>query len=77
MKRKVEQEGYLQDLTEERPSKHNPKACAGLAHLQTQNMYYVPVQSQVNILFFSLHLPSLNAHLHHHGGIYLELNSIH
>ncbi|XP_069587528.1 myb-related protein A [Ranitomeya imitator] len=48
MKRKVEQEGYLQDLTEkEQPSKHHPKACATLAHLQPQNMYYVPVQSQV------------------------------
>ncbi|XP_066434363.1 myb-related protein A isoform X2 [Eleutherodactylus coqui] len=48
MKRKVEQEGYLQDLTEkENPSKHHHKACAALAHLQAQNMYYVPIQSQI------------------------------
>ncbi|XP_077126711.1 myb-related protein A isoform X3 [Ranitomeya variabilis] len=48
MKRKVEQDGYLQDLTKkEQPSKHHPKACATFAHLQPQNMYYVPVQSQV------------------------------
>ncbi|XP_056378033.1 myb-related protein A isoform X2 [Hyla sarda] len=48
MKRKVEQEGYLLDLQEkEHLSKHNHKACAALAHLQAQNMYYVPVQSQI------------------------------
>ncbi|XP_073439999.1 myb-related protein A isoform X3 [Dendrobates tinctorius] len=48
MRRKVEQEGYLQDLTEkEQPSKQYPKACATLAHLQPQNMHYVPVQSQI------------------------------
>ncbi|XP_075126585.1 myb-related protein A isoform X1 [Leptodactylus fuscus] len=48
MKRKVEQEGYLQDLTEkEHPSKHHHKVCAALAQLQAHNMYYVPVQSQI------------------------------
>ncbi|KAM4028314.1 LOW QUALITY PROTEIN: myb-related protein A [Anomaloglossus baeobatrachus] len=48
MKRKVEQEGYLQDLTErEQSSKQHHKSCAALAHLQPQNMYYVPVQSQI------------------------------
>ncbi|XP_069813623.1 myb-related protein A isoform X2 [Dendropsophus ebraccatus] len=48
MKRKVEQEGYLQDLQErERLSKHSHKACATLAQLQAQNMYYAPVTSQI------------------------------
>ncbi|XP_073535487.1 myb-related protein A isoform X2 [Phyllobates terribilis] len=47
MRRKVEQEGYLQDLTQkEHSSKHHHKAPATFAHLQPQNMYYVPVQSQ-------------------------------
>ncbi|KAG8570724.1 hypothetical protein GDO81_011385 [Engystomops pustulosus] len=48
MKRKVEQEGYLQDLTDkENPPRHHHKACAAIAHLQAHNMYYVPVQSQI------------------------------
>ncbi|XP_075682287.1 myb-related protein A isoform X3 [Rhinoderma darwinii] len=48
MKRKVEQEGYLQDLNEkEQSAKHHHKACAALAQLQAQNMYYMPVQSQI------------------------------
>ncbi|XP_044150220.1 myb-related protein A isoform X3 [Bufo gargarizans] len=48
MKRKVEQEGYLQDLTEkEHRSKQHHRACAALAHLQAQNVYYVPLQSQI------------------------------
>ncbi|KAM4687550.1 myb-related protein A [Discoglossus pictus] len=47
MKRKVEQEGYLQDGSHcERPSKLQHKNCATLNPLQTQNPFYMPVQTQ-------------------------------
>ncbi|XP_018079253.1 myb-related protein A-like isoform X2 [Xenopus laevis] len=45
MKRKVEQEGYL--LTCDRSSKPQAKSCAALNHLQAQNQFYIPVQTQL------------------------------
>ncbi|XP_063779912.1 myb-related protein A isoform X3 [Pseudophryne corroboree] len=49
MKRKVEQEGYLQDGKEnEQISKLHHNSCAAHVHnMQAQNQYYVPVQSQI------------------------------
>ncbi|OCT76878.1 hypothetical protein XELAEV_18032082mg [Xenopus laevis] len=48
MKRKVEQEGYLQDLMNcDRPSKLQAKSCAAPNHLQAQNQFYIPVQTQI------------------------------
>uniref|UniRef100_A0A8C3SBC4 MYB proto-oncogene like 1 n=1 Tax=Chelydra serpentina TaxID=8475 RepID=A0A8C3SBC4_CHESE len=47
MRRKVEQEGYLQDgIKTEQPSssKLQHKPCATVEHLQTQNQFYIPVQ---------------------------------
>ncbi|XP_062044397.1 myb-related protein A isoform X8 [Lepus europaeus] len=45
MRRKVEQEGYLQDgVKSERSSKLQHKPCATMDHLQTQNQFYIPVQ---------------------------------
>ncbi|XP_075776720.1 myb-related protein A isoform X3 [Pelodiscus sinensis] len=50
MRRKVEQEGYLQDgIKTEQPSssKLQHKPCATVDHLQTQNQFYIPVQAQI------------------------------
>ncbi|XP_053874951.1 myb-related protein A isoform X2 [Malaclemys terrapin pileata] len=50
MRRKVEQEGYLQDgIKTEQPSssKLQHKPCATVEHLQTQNQFYIPVQAQI------------------------------
>ncbi|VFV38009.1 myb-related protein a [Lynx pardinus] len=46
MRRKVEQEGYLQDgiKSERSSSKLQHKPCATMDHLQTQNQFYIPVQ---------------------------------
>ncbi|XP_038622671.1 myb-related protein A isoform X2 [Tachyglossus aculeatus] len=46
MRRKVEQEGYLQDgiKTEQTSSKLQNKPCVTMDHLQTQNQFYIPVQ---------------------------------
>ncbi|XP_007448544.1 PREDICTED: myb-related protein A isoform X2 [Lipotes vexillifer] len=46
MRRKVEQEGYLQDgvKSERSSSKLQQKPCATMDHLQTQNQFYIPVQ---------------------------------
>ncbi|XP_068956150.1 myb-related protein A isoform X2 [Petaurus breviceps papuanus] len=47
MRRKVEQEGYLQDgIKSERSasSKLQHKPCATMDHLQTQNQFYIPLQ---------------------------------
>ncbi|XP_075405729.1 myb-related protein A isoform X3 [Tenrec ecaudatus] len=46
MRRKVEQEGYLQDgiKSERTSSKLQHKPCATMDHLQTQNQFYIPVQ---------------------------------
>ncbi|XP_036742192.1 myb-related protein A isoform X2 [Manis pentadactyla] len=46
MRRKVEQEGYLQDgiKPERSSSKLQHKPCATMDHLQTQNQFYIPVQ---------------------------------
>ncbi|XP_058384788.1 myb-related protein A isoform X5 [Diceros bicornis minor] len=46
MRRKVEQEGYLQDgiKSERSSSKLQHKPCATVDHLQTQNQFYIPVQ---------------------------------
>ncbi|KAH0521571.1 Myb-related protein A [Microtus ochrogaster] len=44
MRRKVEQEGYLQDgiKSERSSSKLQHKPCATMDHLQTQNQFYIP-----------------------------------
>ncbi|XP_060631393.2 myb-related protein A isoform X2 [Anolis sagrei] len=50
MRRKVEQEGYLQDgIKTERPclSKGPHKACSSTEHLHTHNQFYVPVQAHI------------------------------
>ncbi|XP_012319114.1 myb-related protein A isoform X5 [Aotus nancymaae] len=46
MRRKVEQEGYLQDgiKSEQSSSKLQYKPYAAMDHLQTQNQFYIPVQ---------------------------------
>ncbi|XP_016868946.1 myb-related protein A isoform X4 [Homo sapiens] len=46
MRRKVEQEGYLQDgiKSERSSSKLQHKPCAAMDHMQTQNQFYIPVQ---------------------------------
>ncbi|XP_055142158.1 myb-related protein A isoform X5 [Symphalangus syndactylus] len=46
MRRKVEQEGYLQDgiKSEQSSSKLQHKPCAAMDHMQTQNQFYIPVQ---------------------------------
>ncbi|KAM8784260.1 myb-related protein A isoform 3-T3 [Rhynchonycteris naso] len=46
MRRKVEQEGYLQDgiKLERSSSKLQHKPCGTMDHLQTQNQFYIPVQ---------------------------------
>ncbi|TKC38767.1 hypothetical protein EI555_017930, partial [Monodon monoceros] len=44
MRRKVEQEGYLQDgIKSERSSSKLHKPCATMDHLQTQNQFYIPI----------------------------------
>uniref|UniRef100_A0A8D0C033 MYB proto-onco like 1 n=1 Tax=Salvator merianae TaxID=96440 RepID=A0A8D0C033_SALMN len=48
MRRKVEQEGYLQDgIKTERPcpSKLPHKTCTSMDHLQTSNQFYIPVEA--------------------------------
>ncbi|XP_071660167.1 myb-related protein A isoform X4 [Patagioenas fasciata] len=48
MRRKVEQEGYLQDsIKSERDSssKLQPQPCLTMEHLHTQNQFYIPVQT--------------------------------
>lgn len=49
MRRKVEQEGYLQDgiKLERSSSKLQHKPCATMDHLQTQNQFYIPVQAHI------------------------------
>ncbi|XP_072267202.1 myb-related protein A isoform X2 [Pyxicephalus adspersus] len=48
MKRKVEQEGYLQQSKEsDRSSKANYQSSAPFLHVQIQNQYFVPGQSEV------------------------------
>lgn len=49
MRRKVEQEGYLQDgiKSERSSSKLQHKPCATMDHLQTQNQFYIPVQAHI------------------------------
>lgn len=51
MRRKVEQEGYLQDgIKTEQPSssKLPHKTCSSNDHLHTQNQFYIPVQAHVS-----------------------------
>ncbi|XP_053571067.1 myb-related protein A [Bombina bombina] len=43
MKRKVEQEGYLQDT----PARQSPSVHQHKDHMQTQNHFYMPVQTQI------------------------------
>lgn len=55
MRRKVEQEGYLQDgIKTERPclSKLPHKTCVSADHLHAQNQFYIPVQTHVGSQFF-------------------------
>ncbi|XP_019404322.1 PREDICTED: myb-related protein A isoform X3 [Crocodylus porosus] len=50
MRRKVEQEGYLQDgIRSEQPSssKLQHKPCVSVEHLQTPNQFYIPVQAHI------------------------------
>ncbi|XP_070798344.1 myb-related protein A isoform X2 [Pituophis catenifer annectens] len=50
MRRKVEQEGYLQDgIKTERPclSKLPHKTCVSADHLHAQNQFYIPVQTHI------------------------------
>ncbi|XP_068093556.1 myb-related protein A isoform X2 [Hyperolius riggenbachi] len=48
MKRKVEQDGYLQEMKmRERNSKEHHNSCAQSIPAQTQNQYYISAQSQV------------------------------
>ncbi|NXR07789.1 MYBA protein, partial [Semnornis frantzii] len=50
MRRKVEQEGYLQDaIKSERASSSTlePQPCLNMEDLHAQNQYYVPVQTQI------------------------------
>ncbi|NXD08458.1 MYBA protein, partial [Nothocercus nigrocapillus] len=50
MRRKVEQEGYLQDgIKSERASssKFQHKPCATVEHVQTQSPFYIPVQTHI------------------------------
>lgn len=53
MRRKVEQEGYLQDgiKSERSSSKLQHKPCATMDHLQTQNQFYIPVQAHIFNIF--------------------------
>lgn len=51
MRRKVEQEGYLQDgIKSERASssKLQPQPCLTMEHLHSQNQFYIPVQTHVS-----------------------------
>lgn len=51
MRRKVEQEGYLQDgMKSERASssKLQPQPCLTMEHVHTQNQFYIPVQTHVS-----------------------------
>lgn len=51
MRRKVEQEGYLQDaMKSERAgsSTLQPQPCLTMDDLHTQNQYYIPVQTHVS-----------------------------
>ncbi|NWU68659.1 MYBA protein, partial [Pterocles burchelli] len=50
MRRKVEQEGYLQDgIKSERASSSTlqPQPCLTMEHLHTQNQFYIPVQTHI------------------------------
>uniref|UniRef100_A0A8B9ZIH4 MYB proto-oncogene like 1 n=1 Tax=Anas platyrhynchos TaxID=8839 RepID=A0A8B9ZIH4_ANAPL len=50
MRRKVEQEGYLQDgIKSERASssKLQHKPCVAMEHLHTQNQFYIPIQTHI------------------------------
>ncbi|XP_050747033.1 myb-related protein A isoform X1 [Gymnogyps californianus] len=50
MRRKVEQEGYLQDgIKSERASssKLQPQPCLTMEHLHTENQFYIPVQTHI------------------------------
>lgn len=54
MRRKVEQEGYLQDgIKSERASssKLQHKPCVAMEHLHTQNQFYIPIQTHVSSKF--------------------------
>ncbi|OPJ83529.1 myb-related protein A isoform X3 [Patagioenas fasciata] len=53
MRRKVEQEGYLQDsIKSERDSssKLQPQPCLTMEHLHTQNQFYIPVQTHQSFI---------------------------
>ncbi|XP_054048968.1 myb-related protein A isoform X3 [Rissa tridactyla] len=49
MRRKVEQEGYLQDdiKSERASSSKQPQPCLTMEHLHTQNQFYIPVQTHI------------------------------
>ncbi|XP_050174464.1 myb-related protein A isoform X5 [Myiozetetes cayanensis] len=50
MRRKVEQEGYLQSVIKSEStssSEHQPQPCLTMEHLHTQNQFYMPVQTHI------------------------------
>lgn len=56
MRRKVEQEGYLQDGTKSSSERTGSstlaqKPCVTMEHLHTQNQFYIPVQTHVSSKF--------------------------
>lgn len=54
MRRKVEQEGYLQSVIKSESASSaelQPQPCLSMEHLHTQNQYYVPVQTHVSSKF--------------------------
>jgi len=51
MRRKVEQEGYLQDDMKSEgasSSRLQPQPCLTVEHLHTHNQFYIPVQTHVS-----------------------------
>lgn len=54
MRRKVEQEGYLQSVIKSESASSaelQPQPCLTMEHLHTQNQFYVPVQTHVSSKF--------------------------
>lgn len=51
MRRKVEQEGYLQSVIKSESASSaelQPQPCLTMEHLHTQNQFFVPVQTHVS-----------------------------
>ncbi|NXX11175.1 MYBA protein, partial [Podargus strigoides] len=57
MRRKVEQEGYLQDVIKSErasSSKLQPEPCLTMEHLPTQDQFYIPVQAHIPAYQYAL-----------------------